>query len=177
MEKIQRAFRRVTDIYNKVEMSFLIIFTMIIGALIIVEIIRRIIGMDGLKWIEEMGRYMLVTTTLVGCSVAVKNKGHAVMDLFYTFMSDKVAFIFQIIVNILCGGLFLYMGVYSVSWTKELFILKRSMESITAPLWPIWVIVSLAFLSTGIRFFIEVKNCVIKMKNGEPFNEITQKEM
>lgn len=177
MKKIQKAFHAVTNVYCKIEMAFLIIFTMVIGALIILEIIRRMLGITGLKWIEEMGRYMLVTTTLVGCSVAVKNKGHAVMDLFYTFMSDKVAFAFQIVVNLLCGALFLYIGAYSVIWTKELIVLKRSMESVTAPLWPVWVIVSLAFLSTGIRFLIEVKNCALKLKRGEAFNEITQKEM
>jgi len=176
MDAIKSSLKRIAKVYDMIEMNFLIIFTALIGILIIVEIILRAFSVSSFKWIEEGGRYMLITTTMVGCSVAVKTKGHAVMDLVLSSIPVRMAHILRIIVNLMCGLGFLYMSYYSVIWTKELVELNRSMESITFPLWPVWVVVSIAFITTGFRFLFQIENNVKDFKNNAPLH-VVQKEM
>ena len=78
---IRHVFDKACWLLNWVEMNFLIFFTSFIGLYIILEIILRVLHIQGSRWIEELSRMMLVTTTLVGSSVAVKSKGHMGMTV------------------------------------------------------------------------------------------------
>ncbi len=53
MDAIKNSFKKIAEFYNVIEMNFLIIFTALIGILIIVEINLRAFSISSFKWIEE----------------------------------------------------------------------------------------------------------------------------
>jgi len=177
-DKNKSLMQRWCKFYNNLEYGFLIIFTLTIGALIIVEVIIRACGMQGFKWLEEMGRFMLVTTTLIGCSIAVKSNGHMVMDVIYNILKPKMAYMLKTLVNLLCGAFYLYLGYYAVEWMLKLHKIGKYMESFRFPSYIMWVFVSLGMITMGFRYLIQSKDCILKVKNrAEEFTEMNIKEM
>lgn len=170
--------RRFGKLYANLENLYMVIFTLLIGALIIFEVIVRAMGLQGIAWLEEMGRFMLVTTTLIGCSVAVKSNGHMIMDVLYNLLKPRAAYAFKAFVNLLCGIFYLYLGYYSILWMLKLRKIGKMMESIRFPSYVMWIIVALAVLTMGFRYLIQCKNCILKIRRGEEqFTEMNTKEM
>ena len=165
-QKILHLTRTLAKALNWVEMNFLIFFTSFIGLFIMVEIVLRIFNVQGSRWIEELSRMMLVTTTLVGSSVAVKSKGHMAMSALINALPSKFANGLEILSNLICGAAFLYISYYSVIWTVNLYTVKRMMDSVSVPIWPFWAIISFAFITTGVRFLLQIKNNVADIKKG-----------
>ena len=173
-----KIIQKLVWIYNNIERFYMIIFTSGIAIFILYDIIARNLGGQGLKWIEEMGRMMLVTTTILGCSMAVKDNGHAVMDTLYNFLPGKVCYVMKIIVNIICGAGFIYLGYYAVQWTTTLYKMKKTLEAFAAiQQWIFWVVISIGFITMGFRYLIQIVSLVKKMSRGVPFGEIELKEM
>ncbi len=161
-----RIFRKGEAIFNWCEMNFLIFFTAFIGIYIIIEIIFRIFGLQGSRWIEELARLMLVTTTFVGSSVAVKSKSHVGMTALVDALPSRWGNVLEIVSNLLCGATFLALAYFAGKWTVSLFKIKRTMDSVSFPLWPFWVVIALAFFTTGVRFLLEIVKVVKNMKSG-----------
>mgnify|MGYP005956246747 FL=1 len=173
---LRKAFRAACRALDWVEMNFLILFTSFIGLYIILEIVLRIFHIQGARWIEEMGRMMLVTTTLVGSSVAVKTKGHMGMTALINILPGTFSNVLEIASNLICGGAFLFISYYALQWTMDLFTLKRTMESINFPIWPFWAIITFAYFTTGIRFLIQIRYNVQGIRRGV-YQEADLKEM
>ena len=173
---IRHVFDKACWLLNWVEMNFLIFFTSFIGLYIILEIILRVLHIQGSRWIEELSRMMLVTTTLVGSSVAVKSKGHMGMTVLINILPDKFANVVEIISNLICGAAFLFITYHSVDWTINLYKLGRTMESINVPIWPFWVVISFAYFTTGVRFLLEIRKNVLGIMKGT-YKEADLKEM
>lgn len=87
--------KRVFDGIESFERNFITVFTLGVGAIILYEIVVRNLGLQGLKWIDELGRVMLITTTLIGSSLAVKHKGHMIMDVLYSVIGDRSAMVLR----------------------------------------------------------------------------------
>lgn len=163
---IVKAYQKGAKILNWFEMNFLIFFTCFIGVYIMIEIVFRILGLQGARWIEELARLMLVTTTFVGSSVAVKSKSHVGMTALVDALPAKWGNVLEIVSNFLCGATFLALAFYAAKWTVSLQKVNRTMDSLSFPLWPFWVIIAFAFLTTGVRFMLEIVKVVKNMKAG-----------
>jgi C4-dicarboxylate transporter DctQ subunit len=171
-------FRKMAALYANIENLYMTFFTLLIGALIILEVIMRTAGLQGIQWLEEMGRFMLVTTTLIGCSVAVKSNGHMIMDVLYNLLGPRAAYACKAFVNLLCGCFYLYLGYYAAGWMLKLKKIGKMMESIRFPSYVMWVIVSIAVVTMGFRYLVQCKNCIVKACRGaEAFTEMNTKEM
>ena len=121
---------------------------------------------------------MLVTTTLIGCSVAVKSDGHMEMDALYTVLKPRTACILKAIVYLFCSGFYIYLGYYSVQWMIKLHDIGKVMESVGFPSYVMWIFVSIGIITMGFRYLIQFKNCIVKLKSGvQKFTEMNTKEI
>jgi C4-dicarboxylate transporter DctQ subunit len=160
--------------YNALEINFLAIFTLSTGALIIIEIIIRAFGLQGFRWMEELGRFMLVTTTLIGCSYAVKSNGHMVMDALYTILPIRVANAMRALAHLISTILYAYLGWYATLWMLKLISIGKMMESIRFPAFVMWIFVSIALVTMSFRYLVQFAKSMKKTIVGEA--ELTETE-
>lgn len=172
-----RIWKTWSRFYNALELNFLTIFTLLTGGLIIVEVIIRALGMQGFRWMEELGRFMLVTTTLIGSSHAVNTNGHMVMDALYGVLPVKVANALRSLAHLICAVLYLYLGVYATQWMFSLVKIGKKMESIRFPAYVMWIFVSLALVTMGIRYIFQFVKSVRKTITGEVELSETEREL
>lgn len=152
--------------YEFVEINFIVWFTMIIGAMILVEIGLRAFEIQGSRWIEEVSRYMLVTTTFLGSSIAVTQKGHMTMSALVNALPPKWANILEILTNTIGGVGFLSIGAVSFQWTGKLMQTGKLFESVSVPMWYLWAVLSVAFFTTGLRFLAQIVKNVQAIRDG-----------
>lgn len=180
MKKLWNKFCKIIDkiikVYEWVEINFIIWFTILVGALIMVEIILRLFQIQGSKWIEEIARYMLVTTTFLGSSIAVSQKGHATMSALINALPCAWSNILEIITNLIGGVGFLFLSYAAFEWTGKLIKTGKLMESISIPMWYLWAVISVAFLTTGIRYMAQIVKNVQALRTGT-YEATPDKEM
>jgi len=164
---ILQAYNRFSDIVSTIEEYFITILTLTFGLILIYNLTLRALKIQGLIWNEEFSRYMLVITTLIGCSIAVKNKGHMVMDTLVTALPIRVGHVLRAIGYLICAVLYLYLGIYAYKWTGKLIAMNRQSESINIPLWPVWVFVTYAILTMGWRYFVQTLKSIKAASRGE----------
>lgn len=162
--KVYQKFSSMTEL---IESHFITIMTLVFGLLILYNVTLRAFNIQGLSWIEEFSRYMLVITTLIGCSIAVKHKGHLVMDSLITALPVRPGHILRAFGFLLCSILYLYLGVYAWKWTDKLIAMNRTVECNSLPLWPVWVFVTYATLSMGARYIVETVRSLMGAIKGE----------
>ncbi len=164
---IIKAYNRFSDIVSTIEEYFITILTLAFGLILIYNLALRALKIQGLIWNEEFSRYMLVITTLIGCSIAVKNKGHMVMDTLVTALPIRIGHVLRAIGYLICSVLYLYLGIYAYKWTGKLIAMNRKSESINIPLWPVWVFVTYAILTMGWRYFVQMLKSISAASRGE----------
>lgn len=145
---------RMFDSIESVERTVITVFTLGVGAIILYEILIRNLGMQGLKWIDELGRVMLVTTTLIGSSIAVRHKGHMIMDVLYSVVGDKTGSVLRSLTYFISAAFYLYLSFYSLEWTMKLMRLGRTMQTINFPAYATWIVVSFAIATMGLRYLV-----------------------
>lgn len=160
-------YGKLSSMAELIELHFITIMTLVFGLLILYNVTLRAFNLQGLTWIEEFSRYMLVITTLMGCSIAAKHRGHLVMDSLITALPPKWGHSLRALAYLICGVLYLYLGVYAWKWTGKLIAMNRTVECNSFPLWPVWVFVTYAALTMGARYIVETGRSLISAAKGE----------
>lgn len=160
-------YGKFSSITELIESHFITIMTLVFGLLILYNVTLRAFNFQGLPWIEEFSRYMLVITTLMACSIAAKHRGHLVMDSLVTALPVRPGHILRALGYLLCGVMYLYLGFYAWKWTGRLIAMNRTVECNTFPLWPVWAFVTYATLTMGARYVIETGRSLVSAIQGE----------
>ena len=63
---------KVKDIFIKTEKVVIVIPLFVLCILIVAQVILRKLFETGIHWLEEFGRYVLIYSTFIGASIAIK---------------------------------------------------------------------------------------------------------
>lgn len=161
--KVKNVVGKASDWIYQEETAFIVVFTLLVGVLIIVEIIVRTIGLQGIRWLEELSRIMLICTTMIGCSMAVRHQGHMIMDTLYTVIDKKVGLALKAFVNLLCAFFWIWMGYHAAVFMLKLKAINKMLDSVSVPIYLVWVVFSVAIIMMGIRYIVQFANCVERL--------------
>jgi TRAP-type C4-dicarboxylate transport system permease small subunit len=87
-----------------------------LGAMVIItgaQIVCRIF-FTSLAWSEEATRYLLIWSTFFGAGCVYKHSGHIAITVLQDAMPEKVKYILQTIVHLLCMLLFGFIVWYGI---------------------------------------------------------------
>ncbi len=177
MKNVVLIFKKISTFIENVETHFITLFTLIMGLIIILDVAFRNLGFQGFAWVEEFGRFMLVVTTIIGCSVAVKSKGHMVMDALYNALPTRWAYAIKAIAYAICSALYLYLSYFSYNWMLKQQLMRKTMQSIQFPAWIMWLFIVYGIFTMGSRYLVQTVKCIIQAVKGEStFTEMNTKE-
>lgn len=162
---IMGVFSKLSKWLYNFEVAFMVIFTMYVAIDVVIAIVLRALGIQGVPFSEELGRVMLITTTMVGSSMAVKDEGHVTMDTLYQYISKHATQCIKTVVFLFCGVFWLLMSRYGFEFTIKLFQMNKTWESIRLPKGLIWLVVTLAMFTMGVRYLIQTVLSIQKIKN------------
>ncbi len=141
---------------NRVEDFLMVWLTMGFGVLIMYEVIVRALGLTNIPWLEEFSRYMLVYTTLLGSSMAIKDNGHMAMDTLMVTLPKPVVKVLHVLINIICTATWIVVSYFSLKWTLRLKLIGTTAGSVNLAMWIIWVPIVVFCASSAIRYTIQI---------------------
>ena len=152
---------------NRVENFLMVWLTMGFGVLIMYEIIMRALGLTNIPWLEEFSRYMLVYTTLLGSSMAIKDNGHMAMDTLMITLSKPIVKVLHVLINIICTATWIVVAYFSLEWTLRLKLIGTTAGSVSLAMWIIWVPVVVFCASSAIRYAIQICKSIAALRVRE----------
>ena len=152
---------------NRVEDFLMVWLTIGFGVLIMYEIIVRAIGLTNLPWLEEFSRYMLVYTTLLGSSMAIKEHGHMAMDTLLVSLPKPVVKVLHVLINIICTITWIIVAYFSFKWTMRLKLIGTTAGSVSIGMWIIWTPIVVFCASAAIRYGIQIYKSIVALKVKE----------
>jgi C4-dicarboxylate transporter DctQ subunit len=145
-------------ILNKIETSLMVFSLSLLCLLIFAEIIMRTFFQTGLSWLEEFGRYILVLSTFLGASIAIKRNDHATMLALLQALSPKRRQRVVVMRDVVLGCFLLVLDYYAWRQILNLMAIGTRTSTLSFPLWLAYLILPISILVMSIRYFISAKN-------------------
>jgi TRAP-type C4-dicarboxylate transport system permease small subunit len=131
----------------------LIFFVLFI--IVALQFITRYVLNDSLSWTEEIARYILIMLAFVGSASNVRKHKHIFLEFFYRYLSAKSVKVIVLLVEVLVGGFFTYLGWLCYVLASET---TQNMVSVNLPKNIVYYIVTIAcFVSVVFAVFNIVK--------------------
>ena len=178
-QKQKTMWERVYGRIHQAEIFVIVFMTLAIGLLIFAEVIMRsVLKMRGISWLNEFSRYMVVLTTILGSSMAASENGHMVMDTLYTMLPPRVSYGVKGLVHSFCALFWAYIDYYAWSWTARLIRIGTRAESVKMPMYIVWIPVGFFLATMALRYVGEAYKAFRDMC-GQPagFDQMNGKEM
>jgi len=115
-----KIFGKINDRLNKTEDAMVGIIMLVTSFMILINVILRYVFRSGIRWSDEMVRYLMILLTFVGCSICVRTGTHISVDLLLTVLKSegrgkKILQYFIYLVGLLFSLLIAYFGVQIVT--------------------------------------------------------------
>ena len=107
--------KKISDVINRI---CIVIAVALLGAMVIItfaQIICRVF-FTALSWSEELARYLLVWSTLIGAGCVYKAGGHISVLIVQDKMPPSVQRALKVLVHILCAVFFVIALFYGVKY-------------------------------------------------------------
>lgn len=156
---LSRGLQRISEQVNALMEKMLLVAGIAIAIILFAQVLARYLGAS-LSWSEEVGRYLLVTITFLGATVAYKRANFIGLAGFGAKLGPTVE---QAIVRLLqlltlaCFGL--------ITWFGVLYTLNSWEQTSTAVQMPMSIPLSVIPLS-GVVFLLHVLADITKQKTA-----------
>ena len=104
-----RIFNKVSAIAAEITLKLCILFAAIMTIVVIVGVFFRYVLNNPISWAGELARYLMVSITFLGSSLAIRNRSHAGLTFFLELMPKKIRLIILQIGHLLIIGFLLVM--------------------------------------------------------------------
>ncbi|WP_299880648.1 TRAP transporter small permease [uncultured Cocleimonas sp.] len=141
------------------DIPVLLIF-FVLFVIVALQFITRYILNDSLSWTEEIARYTLIMLAFVGSASNVRKHKHIFLEFFYRYLSAKAVKVIVLIVEVLVGSFFAYVGWLCLQLANET---TQNMVSVNLPKNIVYYIVTIACF---ISFIFAVFNIVKYLKSS-----------
>lgn len=113
MFELRMVIAKLVKAINYAEEILLAYVSLGLAALIVVGVISRKLGLPGLFWLEELGRYILIFATFLGASIAVKYASHPAMVALVTSVPARAAHVIKSLTSFVCFAFFAWLDYYA----------------------------------------------------------------
>lgn len=109
--------RNVRKYLHNIAASFCILAIFIITSIVFYSVIMRYVFKSAPFWAEEVARYLLVWTSLLGASIAFENREHVGIEFITDKLPSKIKNKLLLIMDILTLIFFTFVIIYGIKAT------------------------------------------------------------
>ena len=128
----------------------------VFGFCVVIDIIlRRLLGAN-MQFLQETGKFIMVGSTLLGASMAVRLNKHPAMSTIIDIVPTRVKYLMQFVSNLLSAGIIGF--VFYFAWRQ--FLHHHRVGTVTSsmgniPVWALYSVVPVCLFTMSVRFFME----------------------
>ena len=146
----------------KLEEYLMTVLTIVMTALIFLQVVMRYIFKDSPAWTEELSRYLFLWAIWIGASYGVKTQSHVRLTVLTSRLSKKV----QDVINVVVWFLWLAFTIFLVTKGFELVsIFLASGQTSTAMHIPMWIAYASVSVGCTLMAFRLLQNAYFAIRN------------
>ena len=146
----------------KLEEYLMTVLTIVMTALIFLQVVMRYIFKDSPAWTEELSRYLFLWAIWIGASYGVKTQSHVRLTVLTSRLSKKV----QDVINVVVWFLWLAFTIFLVTKGFELVsIFLASGQTSTAMHIPMWIAYASVPVCGTLMAFRLLQNAYFAIRN------------
>ena len=146
----------------KLEEYLMTVLTIVMTALIFLQVVMRYIFKDSPAWTEELSRYLFLWAIWIGASYGVKTQSHVRLTVLTSRLSKKV----QDVINVVVWFLWLAFTIFLVTKGFELVsIFLASGQTSTAMHIPMWIAYASVPVGCTLMVFRLLQNAYFAIRN------------
>jgi len=160
---------RVESIVNRMEDALALGLVALIVLSVFLQVFCRYVLQAPLSWTEELARSCLIYLTFIGSSLAIRVKGHFVLEILVMRLPGKLRLVWELI---LMGIILFFLGVLLVYGTLMLPMLSLQMSaSLQIPMSYIYLAIPIG--SSFMFFHVFLMIC---RRMGDAFSTLPKRE-
>lgn len=113
-----RGVHKVSDVLDKVMEAVIVFMLLAMVAVTGAQVVCRLLN-HALAWSEELTRYLLIWSSMLGAGCVYKHSGHISIEVLQNAMPKPARKVMKIIVQVLCMILFAAIVVYGVQYFQR----------------------------------------------------------
>jgi C4-dicarboxylate transporter DctQ subunit len=151
----------VGGIINTFEVISLCFGVAALAGLLIANVIAREF-FKSIYFVEEVSEFLVIFTTFVGVSYAVRKARHIRMGAFFDMMSPRMEKIFIFAISAISALVMFLMARYSLAYLMESKSLAQTTEALRLPYWTFLVIVPIGFFLAGVQYIRTIIRNIVR---------------
>jgi C4-dicarboxylate transporter, DctQ subunit len=150
---MRKIVKKVDDILTKIEEN--LVFLFMLGMLVIVfaAIVNRFILKESLPWADELSRYLMIWSVMIGASLGVKTSIHIGIDAVTNLFAPRGQKVLLIINYVLSFAFCITVLAIGIPFMLTLFETNQLSPSLRIPIYLAYGSVPVGVFFMAIRYF------------------------
>ncbi len=109
-----KAYSRFLDFLEKIERILLTVSMGVMSVIIVYQVILRYFFSRSNSWSEELARYLMIFSAMVGAAIAVRRNTHLQIDILINYLKPRIRRLFVIISTMVGTAFLVFLFLYSI---------------------------------------------------------------
>ena len=159
--------KTLDKIVSKFEELIAVIGLSAMTVITLVAVFFRYVLKDPIIWSEEAARYLMVWSTMLGISIATRQKAHLGIDIFISMAPKKIQRGLEIFSTLMMIVMFVFLAIISVVFIQSAIRTGNVSPMLRIPFYIIYLALPLGFGLGAIRSIQDLVDVIKGVDNKE----------
>lgn len=145
--------KRLDKILTKVEENLIFVLMLAMLVVVFIGIMNRFILKESLPWAEELSRYLLIWSALIGASLGVKHSVHISIDAVTNFLPARLQRVIVILSYLISFSFCITVLVIGIPFVLRLMETNQLSPAMRIPIYFAYASVPVGIFFMAIRYF------------------------
>ena len=159
--------KTLDKIVSKVEELIAVIGLSAMTVITLVAVFFRYVLQSPIIWSEEAARYLMVWSTMLGISIATRQKAHLGIDIFVSMAPKKLQRALEIFSTLMMIVMFIFLTIISIVFIQSAIRTGNVSPMLRIPFYIIYLALPLGFGLSAVRSIQDLVDVIKGVDNKE----------
>ena len=159
--------KTLDKIVSKVEELIAVVGLSVMTVITLVAVFFRYVLQSPIIWSEEAARYLMVWSTMLGISIATRQKAHLGIDIFVSMAPKKLQRALEIFSTLMMIVMFVFLTIISIVFIQSAIRTGNVSPMLRIPFYIIYLALPLGFGLSAVRSIQDLVDVIKGVDNKE----------
>lgn len=159
--------KSLDKIVSKVEELIAVVGLSTMTVITLVAVFFRYVLQSPITWSEEAARYLMVWSTMLGISIATRQKAHLGIDIFVSMAPKKLQRALEIFSTLMMIVMFVFLAIISIVFIQSAIRTGNVSPMLRIPFYIIYLALPLGFGLSAVRSVQDLVDVIKGVDNKE----------
>lgn len=160
MKTLDKVVSKIEELIAVIGLSAMTIITL-------VAVFFRYVLQSPIIWSEEAARYLMVWSTMLGISIATRQKAHLGIDIFISMAPKKAQRLLEILSTLMMIVMFVFLVIISIVFIRSALRTNNVSPMLRIPFYIIYLALPIGFGLSAVRSVQDLVDVIKGVDNKE----------